>query len=491
MSTSVPSNVAGIHPTITPVPQTPPPTDAPVPPGAGPERLASWISDLSALHDLTERLARTSTLSDAIHETLRAGAHLIGARRGLIALRPEGSGDPGAPDGDAAVGRPRPTAPDRLVGYGLAPGELGHLETVPDTAAPHTRLLDAATQDTPAGPTELTHQDIAADDTLDPRHRDVARRLGAAASHAVLLTAGPAAADSDPARSPDRRLRAAAVWLYDQPTEPDQRQRHLLARYLRHAAQQLAHHATLAAARAELATLREGLLPSRLPYLPGVTLAVRHRPLPAGGGDFYDALALPEQALGLAIGSTGGSGPATVAAMGRLRAGLRAYAVMEGEDPVAVLSDLELLLRLTEPARSATALFGYAEPAAGRLVLASAGHPPPLVIGEHRAEFADTTLSAPLGMLACWEAPSVEIDVARGETVLLYSAGLLRRTGEPMDRAFARLRTAARAAAPEVRADPEALLDHMLRTVPATDTDSRTGTGSGAEEVVLLAVRFH
>lgn len=52
--------------------------------------------------------------------------------------------------------------------------------------------------------------------------------------------------------------------------------------------------------------------------------------------------------------------------MGRLRASLRAYAVMEGEDPVAVLSDLELLLRLTEPARSATALFAYCEPAGGR-----------------------------------------------------------------------------------------------------------------------------
>ncbi|KPC81688.1 hypothetical protein ADL35_18600, partial [Streptomyces sp. NRRL WC-3753] len=42
-------------------------------------------------------------------------------------------------------------------------------------------------------------------------------------------------------------------------------------------------------------------------------------------------------ALGLAIGSVTGSGPSAVAAMGRLRASLRAYAVMEGEDPVAVL----------------------------------------------------------------------------------------------------------------------------------------------------------
>lgn len=317
---------------------------------------------------------------------------------------------------------------------------------MPPAAAPHTRLLDGAGD---GATTELTHPDLAADDTLDPRLRDVARLLGCAAGHAALLTAEPGTSTGT---GTAHRLLAAALWLYDEAAEPDQRQRELLTRYLRHAAQHLAHHAALATARAELATLREGLLPGRLPYLPGVTLAAHHRPRPAGGGgDFYDALALPDGALGLAIGSTaaaGDTGAATVAAVGRLRAGLRAYAVMEGEDPVAVLSDLELLLRLTEPARSATALYGFAEPAAGKLVLASAGHPPPLVVGEHRTEFADTTLSAPLGMLACWEAPSVEIDLAQGETVLLYSAGLLHRTGEPRDRAFARLQSAARAATP-------------------------------------------
>lgn len=116
---------------------------------------------------------------------------------------------------------------------------------------------------------------------------------------------------------------------------------------------------------------------------------------------------------------------------------------MEGEDPVAVLSDLELLLRLTEPARCATALFAYCEPAQRKIILAGAGHTPPLLIGEHRTEYVETTLSAPLGMLSCWEAPSVEIEPAPGETVLLYTDGLLQRTGDPMDRAYARLHAAA------------------------------------------------
>lgn len=171
--------------------------------------------------------------------------------------------------------------------------------------------------------------------------------------------------------------------------------------------------------------------------------------------------------------------------MGRLRASLRAYAVMEGEDPVAVLSDLELLLRLTEPARSATALFAYCEPAQQKIILAGAGHAPPLLIGERRTEYVETSLSAPLGMLSCWEAPSVEIEPAPGETVLLYTDGLLRRTGDPMDRAYARLHAAAAAVPRAAREDPATLCDHILRTVLPEGEPADL-----PEDIVLLAARF-
>ncbi|WP_461029794.1 PP2C family protein-serine/threonine phosphatase, partial [Streptomyces sparsus] len=199
-----------------------------------------------------------------------------------------------------------------------------------------------------------------------------------------------------------------------------------------------------------------------------------------------DVLPLPEGALGLSVGGVTGSGPTAIAASGRLRASLRAYAVMEGEDPVAVLSDLELLMRLTEPARTATALFGFAEPTSRTVVVAGAGHCPPLIVGPRRCECAETMLSALVGMLACWEAPSVELRLDAGETLLLYSDGLVQRTGEPLDQAFVRLQAATRSAAPSVRDDPEALADHVLHTVlpdGLADADSD-------EDVVLLAARF-
>ncbi|WAU86000.1 PP2C family protein-serine/threonine phosphatase [Streptomyces sp. Qhu-G9] len=432
----------------------PEPTASPHAPSAVlQDRLAGWVSDLTTLHELTERLARTASLADALQELLRAGAALVGARRGLVVLEP----------GDGL-------GPDTTIGLGLARADLGHIETVPRSSMSYGKILDGL----PGGEGEIAQPDLLSEDGLDPRHREVAARLGYAASYALPLATEAAG-----------RL-GAAVWLYDEPAEPVERQRHLVGLYTGYAAEHLARLVELERTRACMATISEELLPSRLPRVSGVQLAARHRTGPRGGGDWYDALPLPDAALGLAVGSVTGSGPSAVAAMGRLRASLRAYAVMEGEDPVAVLSDLELLLRLTEPARSATALFAYCEPALRKITLAGAGHSPPLVIGERRTEYVETSVSAPLGMLACWEAPSVEFQAEAGETVLLYTDGLLHRTGDPMDRAFSRLHAAAASVPRALRADPGAVADHVLRSVlpdGLADADSD-------EDVVLLAARF-
>ncbi|MEU0208026.1 PP2C family protein-serine/threonine phosphatase [Streptomyces canus] len=463
MNAPHPPKVAGIDSTVpapahtvAPAPAAPatPSVSSPNAPGALlQDRLAGWVSDLTTLHELTERLVRTDALSDALQELLRAGAALVGARRGLVVLEPD--------DG---------LGPDTTIGLGLARADLGHIETVPRSSMSYGRILDGL----PGGDGEIAQPDLLAEDGLDPRHREVAARLGYAASYALPLSTAGAG-----------RL-GAAVWLYDEPAEPSERRRHLVGLYTRHATEHLARLLEVERTRACMATMAEELLPSRLPRVAGVRLAARHRTGPRGGGDWYDALPLPDAALGLAVGSVTGSGASAIAAMGRLRASLRAYAVMEGEDPVAVLSDLELLLRLTEPARSATALFAYCEPALRKITLAGAGHCPPLLIGERRTDFVETTVSAPLGMLACWEAPSVELSAEPGETVLLYTDGLLHRTGDATDRAFARLHAAAAGVPKALRDDPGAVADHVLRTV----LPDGQGEADSEEDVVLLVAHF-
>jgi hypothetical protein len=477
MSPSRVPKVAGIDTTITGVAHNQLP-DQPDQPGWGPataacegfadavrpvdqlaavqDRMATWISDLTTLHELTERLAGTVTLDAALEELVRAGALLVGARRGLAVLDPS--------DG---------LGPRSSIGYGLLRADLGTIETIPGGAASYGRLLGPA-YDSSGGPAEMLHSDLTAEPGVEPRHREVADQLGFGASYGLRL-----------ATEHHGRL-GAVVWFYDEPAVPAGGRRHLAGLYVRYAAQHIARQLELTRARRTIGVLREELLPSRLPRVPGVRMAVRHHTSPFGGGDWFDALPLPEAGLGLTVGGVTGSGPSAVAAIGQLRASLRAYAVMEGEDPVAVLSDLELLLRLTEPTRSATALFAYVEPETRKLLLAGAGHCPPLIVSERRAEYIETSLSAPLGMLSCWEAPSVELEAEPGETLLLYTDGLLHRTGEPVDRAFTMLHTAAACATRHLREDPELLVDHILRTCLP---DGRA-EADDPEDIVLLAVHF-
>lgn len=70
--------------------------------------------------------------------------------------------------------------------------------------------------------------------------------------------------------------------------------------------------------------------------------------------------------------------------------------------------------------------------------------------------------------------------------MLLYTDGLLQRTGDPMDRAFARLHAAAASVPKSLRDDPGAIAEHVLRTVLPEGLDE-ADTG---EDVVLLAARF-
>ncbi|WP_369522994.1 GAF domain-containing protein, partial [Streptomyces hygroscopicus] len=164
--------VAGIDPSLPAPTQTADSVDSPlVAPNSGvQDRLAGWVSDLTTLHELTERLVRTDTLDDALHELLRAGAALVGARRGLVALEPA--------DG---------LGPVTTVGLGLGHADLGQIETIPRGSASAGHLLDGLPEPGGERRADVTHPDIPGEADLDPRHREVAARLGFSASYAVPL----------------------------------------------------------------------------------------------------------------------------------------------------------------------------------------------------------------------------------------------------------------------------------------------------------------
>ncbi|GAA2245647.1 MULTISPECIES: PP2C family protein-serine/threonine phosphatase [Kitasatospora] len=434
------------------------------------DRLTGWLSDFTSLHEHTGRLAAARGLAATLTAVLDSGAALLGAHRGLITTTVPGSGRP--------------------VGLGLDGASVGALETVPAEHGPFAGLLSR-----PGGSGQLLVADLAADPSVGPRFREVAGQLGLGACYALPL-----------ATEQDGPL-GAAVWFYDEPAEPDERRRELARMYCEFAAPLVAKQ--LEADRTHRATeaLRRGLLPDRLPAVPGLRLAARCVPAAldrctggrasgsagaAASSDWYDAIALTDGTLGLTVGSVSGDGPGAgpssvpgaAAAMSRVRAALRAYVVLEGEDPVSVLGDLELLLKTTEPARTATAAYAWVQPGERRITLAGAGHCPPVLVTRYGANFVETSLSAPLGMLACWEAPGVELDAERGDLLLLYTEGLARRFGPTLHAGQAALRRAAADAPRDVRLEPDRFCGHLLDICPAA------GDAGAVDDLVLLAVRF-
>jgi anti-sigma regulatory factor (Ser/Thr protein kinase)/putative methionine-R-sulfoxide reductase with GAF domain len=223
--------------------------------------------------------------------------------------------------------------------------------------------------------------------------------------------------------------------------------------------------------------LQRSLLPEGLPDIAGIDVAARY--LPARdevGGDWYDVIELPHGLVGFAIGDVAGHGIRAAALMGQLRTGLRAYA-LEGHGPGETLKRLDRLLQTIRGGGMATAAYGVIEPDTGTLRLATAGHPPAVRISASgEARLMESTSAPPLGTLPYPTYREVETILGPGETILMYTDGLVERRGEALTIGLERLRQAA--SGPP---GAEVLCQRVVQTlVPAL---------AGADDVAVVALR--
>jgi anti-sigma regulatory factor (Ser/Thr protein kinase)/putative methionine-R-sulfoxide reductase with GAF domain len=189
--------------------------------------------------------------------------------------------------------------------------------------------------------------------------------------------------------------------------------------------------------------LQRSLLPGTLPMLPDVETAARYVPARGEvGGDWYDVIELPRNHVGVAIGDVAGHGVRAAALMAQMRTALRAYAI-EGHPPAVVLARLDHLLQHSQPNAMATVAFAVLDAVTGKLCLTSAGHPPPLLVTASDAQLLELPIVPPLGALPFASYKQVEISLAVGETLLLYTDGLVEVRGEALGAGLSRLRAAA------------------------------------------------
>jgi serine phosphatase RsbU (regulator of sigma subunit) len=177
-------------------------------------------------------------------------------------------------------------------------------------------------------------------------------------------------------------------------------------------------------------TLQEGLSPPRAPQVPGLEVAVRFRALGEAseiGGDFYDLFQTGERRWAVLIGDVSGKGVEAAATAALARHTVRATA-QHNDDPEHVLPMLNQAVgRQLSPSRFCTAVYATVELGElwVRMRIASAGHPPPLLLRSHGGT-EEVGRRGPL--LAGFEDArygAEPLHLAAGDSLILYTDGVI------------------------------------------------------------------
>ncbi|MEH0818700.1 MULTISPECIES: SpoIIE family protein phosphatase [unclassified Micromonospora] len=371
-----------------------------------------------------------------------------------------------------------------LVDRAGAPRQVTALHRDPDRAAQVDRFAELMTRH--LGPQSITRTVLRTgqpvlgraatlDDvrraTTDPELVTLADQLGFA-SHLTV-----------PVPAPGRGAVVGCVTLINAPGRRpfDDTDLHTALEIGRRAGQALGNSWMYDEQRHVAEVLQHSMLPE-LPESSRVELAARYQPVADRvevGGDWYDAFVQPDGDLVVAIGDVAGHDIEAAATMGQLRNLVRGNAFGR-TDPVD-----ELMIRLDGAISglriraAATATLARLRPRPGGGLTVSwcnAGHPPPLLVD---AKGAVRVLGGPREPLLGFTRPiprsSQETTLAPGDTLLLYTDGLIERRDRTIDEGLAELLDRLSGAGPLPLAE---LCDLLL-----TAGDRRE------DDIALLAVR--
>lgn len=225
----------------------------------------------------------------------------------------------------------------------------------------------------------------------------------------------------------------------------------------------LAHHRQVDDVQAVSSALQTAMLP---PDPGSPTWHTRYRPADhrlAVGGDWYDVVALRDGRFGLVVGDCVGHGLEAAAVMGQLRSAARAL-LLQDLGPAATLDGLDRFALTLPGAECASVVCAIVDDASCTITYSVAGHPPPLVLGEDGGRWLDEGHGSLLG-LGLGPRPEASAPFEAGETLLLYTDGLVERRGEALSVGLARLLRAAGEA--DGALVTTALGDHLITTLLA------------------------
>ncbi|MFG2309171.1 SpoIIE family protein phosphatase [Streptomyces sp. NPDC048566] len=235
--------------------------------------------------------------------------------------------------------------------------------------------------------------------------------------------------------------------------------------------------------------LQRSLLPQSLPRTAALEAASRYLPAARAGigGDWFDVIPLSGMRVAMVVGDVIGQGIQASATMGRLRTAVRTLADIDLA-PDELLTHLDdLVVRLSSEAGAegttgevgATCLYAVYDPVSRRCTLARAGHPPPVVVPPDGPPRQIEMPPGPALGLGGLPFESVELELAEGTVLALYTDGLLESRERDSEASHRLLCGALTESAQSLEGAAHAILRALL---PA---------GGAPDDVALLLARTH
>ncbi len=231
-------------------------------------------------------------------------------------------------------------------------------------------------------------------------------------------------------------------------------------------------------------SIQSSILPELPPQLNGVPIAHAYLPATEVGGDFYDALALDDGRLALAVGDVAGHGASSGLIMAMAKSALAVQTTVN-PDVEAVFTTLNRTVHQSARRRLLTTLcYAVLDPAERQLLYASAGHLFPYRVTAGGRVLALESIAYPLGVRPQLEVRTRNERLEAGDLIVLFSDGVVeaRRPGSDEPFGFARLEEALRG---QAGADPEQARHAVLEAV-----ESFRGEGPREDDLTLLVVKI-
>ena len=229
------------------------------------------------------------------------------------------------------------------------------------------------------------------------------------------------------------------------------------------------------------ASIQKTILPDTLPDVPGLVFSGANRPTKQVGGDYFDVYPLADGRTAFCVADVSGKGVPAALLVSTVHACLHLLVPNNASDlPGLVARVNRHLVGFSSTRKFATLFIAVYDPAAGTLTYVNAGHNPGLWISPGGVGLLPSG-GVPVGMMPGVVHKQASIQVAPGDTILLYSDGITEALNGS-DEEFGMERLTALAVAGQMEAPVD-----LSRQIFGAVNDFTTGVAQYDDQTVLIA----